>query len=115
VWFLDWDLEDNEPADWDEGARPYLEMFLSAHEPYAGELPAGRTPTDEEIVRALTREGRPVWTEDDFHQLLHTLGCAGYGWLRPEGVRRELAKMTAEWKGPKLVLADEAPCLPADS
>ena len=24
----------------------------------------------------------------------------GYGWLRPEGVRRELEKMTAEWQGP---------------
>lgn len=23
------------------------------------------------------------------------LGCAGYGWLRPEGVRRELEKMAA--------------------
>jgi WD40 repeat protein len=98
VWFLDWDLEDYQPADWDEGARPYAHAFLAAHQPYAGELPADRTPTDEELVRSLTREGRPVWTEDDFHQLLHTLGCAGYGWLRPEGVRRELVKMTADWK-----------------
>jgi WD40 repeat protein len=98
VWLLDWDLEETQPADWDEGARPYLEVFLSAHQRYAGEMPAGREPTDEEIVRALTREGRSAWTEDDFHQLLHTLGCAGYGWLRPEGVRRELVKMTADWK-----------------
>jgi WD40 repeat protein len=98
VWFLDWDLEDNQPADWDEGARPYLEMFLAAHQPYAGELPADRTPTDEELVHALTRKGGPVWTEDDFNQFLYTLGCAGYGWLRPEGVRRELEQMTAGWK-----------------
>jgi WD40 repeat protein len=104
AWLLDWDLEDNQPADWDEGARPYLEVFLAAHQPYAGELPADRTPTEEEILRSLTREGRPVWTEDDFNQFLYTLGYAGYGWLRPEGVRRELEKMTAEWKGPKLVL-----------
>ena len=33
-------------------------------------------------------------------QLLFTLGCAGYGWLRPEGVRRELDKMAASWQGP---------------
>jgi hypothetical protein len=52
-----------------------LEVFLAAHQPYAGELPADRTPTDEELVHALTRKGRPVWTEDDFHQLLYTLGC----------------------------------------
>jgi WD40 repeat protein len=98
VWFLDWDLEDNQPADWDEGARPYLEVFLAAHQPYAGELPADRTPTDEDVTCALTRKGRPVWTEDDFSQFLYTLGCAGYGWLRPEGVRRELEKMTADWQ-----------------
>jgi WD40 repeat protein len=98
VWFLDWDLEDNRPADWDEGARPYLEVFLTTHQPYAGELPATRTPTDEEVVLALTRKGRPVWTEDDFNQFLYTLGCVGYGWLRAEGVRRELEQMTAGWK-----------------
>ena len=28
------------------------------------------------------------------------LGCAGYGWLRPEGVRRKLEEMAAEWTGP---------------
>src|SRR5262249_44066213 len=27
VWVLDWELEENRPADWDEGARPYLESF----------------------------------------------------------------------------------------
>jgi hypothetical protein len=47
---------------------------------------------------SLTRRGRPVWTEQEFQNLLYTLGCAGYGWLRPVGVRRELARMTTEWK-----------------
>jgi WD40 repeat protein len=98
LWFLYWDLEDNQPADWDEGARPYLEVFLAAHQPYARELPADEWPTEKAVVRALTREGRPEWTEDEFSQFLYTLGCAGYGWLRPEGVRRELEKMTADWK-----------------
>ena len=28
------------------------------------------------------------------------------GWLRPEGVRRQLEKMTREWKGPALFLED---------
>jgi WD40 repeat protein len=100
LWTLDWELEERDPADWDEGARPSLEMFLSAHTPYADTLPTDREPTEEEITLALTRRGQPVWTEEDFQQLLYTLGCAGYGWLRPEGVRRELAKMAAEWQGP---------------
>jgi WD40 repeat protein len=100
IWELDWDLEDRAPADWDEGARPHLLMFLSAHTPYAAELPQSREPTEEEIRLALTRRGRPAWTESDFRDLLYTLGCAGYGWLRPEGVRRELESMARTWQGP---------------
>jgi WD40 repeat protein/serine/threonine protein kinase len=97
AWFLDWELEENEPADWDEGARPYLEVFLRTHRPYGAALPRDRQPTDEEITHALTRRGRPEWSEEDFQGFLHTLGCAGYGWLRPEGVHRELKQMTAAW------------------
>lgn len=95
VWMLDWELENREPADWDEGARPYIETFLTLHTPYAGELPADRQPTEDEIGIALTRRGKPVWSDKDFERLLYTLGCAGYGWLRSEGVRRELEKMAA--------------------
>ena len=97
LWFLDWELEENDPADWDEGARPYLESFLHAHRPYGDVLPQDRQPTDEEVTRALTRRGLPVWSEEEFRGILYTLGCAGYGWLRQEGVRRELEKMTLAW------------------
>jgi hypothetical protein len=103
LWFLDWDLDARQPADWDEGARPYLEMFLAAHTPYAEMLPDARSPTGEEISRTLNRRGRPTWTEGDFQRFLYTLGCAGYGWLRPEGVRRELEKMAADWRGQPLL------------
>ena len=93
-WIGSWKIRP--AADWDEGARPYLQNFLTLHTPYAGELPQGRSPTEEEIALALTRRGKPAWNEDDFQQLLHTLGCAGFGWLRPEGVRHELEKMAHE-------------------
>ena len=95
LWTLDWELEDNQPADWEEGARPHLENFLTLHTPRAVSLPRDRQPTKGEITLALTRRGKPTWTEEDFQQLLYTLDCAGYGWLRPEGVRRELEKMAA--------------------
>jgi WD40 repeat protein/serine/threonine protein kinase len=89
LWVLDWDLEDRELADWDDGAEPYLERFRTLHTPYAGALPrlwaGGRT-----VTRACTRAGSPVWDEDDVQTLLYVLGCAGYGWLRPEGVRQRL-------------------------
>jgi predicted Zn finger-like uncharacterized protein len=47
-----------------------------------------------------TRRVKASWNEQDFERLLYTLGCAGFGWLRPEGVRRELEKMAANWTGP---------------
>ena len=100
LWELDWELEVVDSADWDEGARPHLENFLTLHTPYARQLPQNGDLKDDEITRALTRRGTPTWTDDDFHQLLYTLGCAGYGWLRPEGVRKELEKMAKNWTGP---------------
>jgi WD40 repeat protein/serine/threonine protein kinase len=105
IWELDWELEAAGPVDWDEGARPYLEHFLLVHTPYAGVLPAEGEPSEEEIVRALTREGQPVWTEADFDGLLKTLGHVGFGWLRPAGVRCELDRMAEEWTGPSLLPA----------
>jgi hypothetical protein len=97
---LDWELEACDPADWDEGARLHLENFFSSHTPYAAALPQDRQPTEEEITLALTRRGKPTWSEEDFKQLLYTLGCAGYGWLRPGGVRKKLEEMAATWTGP---------------
>jgi hypothetical protein len=100
LWELDWEYEFPGWAEWDEGARPHLVNFLTLHTAYAAVLPEGRKPSKEEIVAALTRRGTPEWTEEDFRGLLDTLGCAGYGWLKPEGVRRELEKMAREWQGP---------------
>jgi len=95
IWCLDWELEAYDLVDWDEVARPYLEVFITRHTAYAAELPQDRQPAEEEISLALTRRGKPDWAEEDFQQLLYILSCAGYGWLRPEGVRRELEKMAA--------------------
>jgi WD40 repeat protein len=85
LWELDWEFELKQPADWDEGARPYLWNFLTLHCP-------GKT--------WLGNWKKPKWSEEDFMQLLYRLGCAGYGWLKPEGVRRELEMMAANWQGP---------------
>jgi WD40 repeat protein/serine/threonine protein kinase len=118
LWLLDWELEDRPPADWDEDARPFLERFLTLHTPYRlppeGErkrnvaeilnMPLSRlfkgTPAEEDAGRVLARQGQPVWTSKDFQELLAVLGCAGYGWLRPEGVRRRLDQLAHAWNGP---------------
>jgi WD40 repeat protein len=85
LWELDWDYEFPDPADWDEGARPLVETFLHSHVPYA-------VPLAEE---GPLRSGSPTWDEADFDSLLHVLQDAGFGWLRPEGVRRELQQLAA--------------------
>ena len=100
LWYLDWDYEFPEPAYWDEGARPWAETFLTLHTPFAGELPRDREPSEEEITLALTRRGKPTWTDADFLGLITQLQHAGYGWLRPEGVLRKLKEMAADWTGP---------------
>jgi hypothetical protein len=100
LWELDWECEFPPPADWDEAARPYLESFLILHTPYAAELPQDHAPSEEEIRLALTHRGKPSWNEKEFEALIRQLQHVGYGWLRPEGVRNELDRMTKEWKGP---------------
>jgi WD40 repeat protein len=90
LWFLDWELQERQLSDWSEGGRPYLETFLTLSTPHVAQLPLHRDATNDEVSLALTRRGKPTWTDAEFQQLLYTLGCAGFGWLRPEGVRREL-------------------------
>jgi WD40 repeat protein len=86
VWELEWDYEFPEQKDWDEGARPHLENFLTLH---CAVKEGG-----------LARVGKPTWSQEEFQELLLDLQYRGYGWLRSEGVRRQLGKMTAEWQGP---------------
>jgi WD40 repeat protein/serine/threonine protein kinase len=84
LWELVWNYEFPEPADWDEGSRPYLQSFLD--------------------LKTLDQNGqpatRPTWSELDFQQLIDELQNRGYGWLRPEGVRRQLQQMAAAWTAP---------------
>jgi WD40 repeat protein len=102
LWFLDWELERKHPANWDEGARPYLGAFLRLHTPFFAKVWIDQEPTNLlELIRSLARQDKPTWTEEDFQQLLLTLGRAGYGWLRPEGVRRELKQMAARAASPQ--------------
>ena len=86
LWYLDWDYDFPDLTDWDDGAKPYLEVFLALHRPYADDW--------------ITKTGHPKWHEDRFQKLLVELQYRGYGWLRPEGVRKKLEDMAANWQGP---------------
>jgi len=66
IYEIDCDLHFPDWHDWDKGARPFLDIFLTLH---------------------------PNWTDEDFnHILIPDLQNRGYGWLRPEGIRAELEK-----------------------
>ena len=45
AWLLDWELENNETADWDEGARPYLNSLSSCPPPIHHQI-AEESPDD---------------------------------------------------------------------
>lgn len=74
LWVLDWDLNPHEPADWDDGAAPYLEIFLAQYQ--------------------------KGFTDDNFADLLRQLQDAGYGWLRPEGIRAWLLRHCGHGRTP---------------
>jgi WD40 repeat protein/serine/threonine protein kinase len=80
LWELDWELSARDPDDWDEVVMPYIRTFLTLHTPRRG---------------LFRWSARPSWTEEDFDKLIRQLQYAGYGWLRPEGVRRKLAELVS--------------------
>jgi len=86
LWELDWEYEFPAAADGHDGARSYLEVFLTL-----------KCLVTE---RGVNPAGAPCWSQQDFENLLTQLQHRGYGWLRPEGVRRQLEKMAAGWQGP---------------
>jgi len=114
LWSLDWELGDDVLEEWDERAGAWLDVFLALHTPTAesatGRLArlwravstpmegTGRT-TKEQMEKVLSRQGKPVWSEEDFRSLLQTLGWAGLGWLKPEVVRLQLERRARHWKG----------------
>ncbi|MFE3454283.1 protein kinase [Nonomuraea sp. NPDC059194] len=65
-WDFDWELSAREPADWADGATPHLKLFLAGHQ-------AGRNTGEAD-------------------ELMERLQDAGFGWLRPEGVRAQLER-----------------------
>jgi WD40 repeat protein len=84
LWEFDWDWEFVEPTDWDEEARPYLEIFLELHRPYDAE--------------GLSRTGIPIWSTVDFKKFYEELKNKGFGYIRPNGIITELEKMTRNYK-----------------
>jgi WD40 repeat protein len=66
IYDLNYELSFPGWLDWDDGALPYLQTFLTLH---------------------------PVYTEEDFQSLIIDLQNHGYGWLRPLGVRAKLDEL----------------------
>ncbi len=94
VWVLDWDLGEEAATDWDDRALPLAEIFLAQHTPYAGSISAKEALSIRDVTKAMTRSGRPSWSEEDFDRFMFVLGCAGLGWLRREGVAAMLFRLS---------------------
>jgi len=93
IWKPLWSLAPPESDVSDRGIIPCLENFLNCHTPYLENLPEGREPSDREITLALTRHGKPEWTEEDFKELVKTLGYAGYGWMEEDKIMEKLKEL----------------------
>jgi WD40 repeat protein/serine/threonine protein kinase len=98
LWLLDWELEEQQPSDWDAGARPFVEMFLRSHSSRYEKMMGESNKLEMDTDKSTEFRSNYILTEEDFQELLYLLGCVGYGWLRPEGVRQELERMIKELK-----------------
>ncbi|HEV7406293.1 MAG TPA: serine/threonine-protein kinase [Chthoniobacteraceae bacterium] len=98
-WELDWGYEVPPVADFDAGIIPYLDTFLELHRPVGSD--------------GFTRGGKPEWTKNDFEKLFAEIQHRGFGWLRPEGVRRALETMAARWEGPATATVGTGTSAPA--
>jgi len=103
VWELVWRMEPRDLAEWDEGARPLLEMLMTANGAWAGTLGTETSMYEPHISQALRRKS-PSWvawhtpSKGLWHlgwNISETLGHAGYGWLTEAG--REGSKLMDEW------------------
>lgn len=123
LWDLDWDLESGSGL-WNEEARPWLQNFVTVHTPYEKVVPVDKSNgmdsnfiqfvnahcavplpvtladnislNEEDILKALTRKGKPLWNDQHFRHLLYSLRCAGYGSIKPELVKENLEKIVSQ-------------------
>lgn len=105
-WFLDWDLNERPPHNWQETVAPFLEAFYTRHLPRKATLPESAKVEAAHLEAALTPlSNRPaIWTPPRFVALLDTLAHAGYGWLTPAEVEAQLLllrkqKQQGRWYG----------------
>ncbi|MCX6162216.1 MAG: fibrobacter succinogenes major paralogous domain-containing protein [Ignavibacteriae bacterium] len=64
-------------------ARPYLENFLTLHQPCSED--------------GLSGIKKPIYKEEDFKKFMNDLKLRGYGLLKPEVIKAKLHKLTDNW------------------
>jgi len=83
LWKMDWEYKYPELEDWHEGARPYIDTFLTCKCSIGAD--------------GYWRDGKPSWTDFDVEKLMNELEIRGYGWLRADGIRRKLLELATNW------------------
>jgi hypothetical protein len=109
LWELDWDLAAREASDWDAGLDPLAQIFLTLLTPYGALLSPKAEPAELEIAQALARRGAPTWSEEAWRRFAEQLQHGGFGWVRPDGVRRKLLELAQSWEGPPPAPAPQLP------
>lgn len=90
LWALDWELQEREPALWDEAARPWLEAFFVRR---SNPGRPGAVPLYRRLVARLTGMCLAPLGTGEFADAMAMLARAGFGWLRPEGVQQQLEEL----------------------
>ena len=93
LWTMDWELDETYTGAWDERMRPIVQNFAYAHQPTVGSIDGNDDPSPDDIRKALTRRGRPVWNDEDVRNLRYDIGCAGFGMPTMDELDRELKKV----------------------
>jgi len=106
-WFLDWELGLREPGDWHPDALAVVLSLVSSIMiiPSGTEWGLGQ---GARIVDAAMEKG------STYQQLLNSLECSGFGWLKADGVRAKLEEVLASWPGPTVVASAVDPGSPSE-
>ncbi|THB71218.1 MAG: WD40 repeat domain-containing protein [Desulfovibrio sp.] len=96
VWALDWELSMAGLEEREAIAEPMLHSFVAMQTPYWTSLPKSREPSEEDVVRALTRKGRAQWGPKEFQVLLYRMQWAGLGAQDSDTVLTRLAGLVDE-------------------
>ena len=84
LWMMDWEYQQQKPAEWDKGVVPLLKPFLRRRNKG---LNPQQLPLSTRIIIALFGSKKGPLNEKELEEVARILGLGGFGWLKPDTVR----------------------------